>query len=326
MSKIIDRKVINFDLPEGKKKERIDLFLVNSVENATRTKVQNLIKQGNVTVNGKAVKPNYKVAPFDKIEVIIPVAPRPDKAEPEDIPLDIVYEDEYLLVVNKPAGLVVHPAFGNFTGTLVNALLHHTASLSTMNDPSVRPGIVHRIDKDTSGLLLIAKNDQIHARLARQFSAHKIQREYWAVVWGKFRNKTGTIKSYITRSKKDRKVFTMSDSEGKIAITHYEVIEEFEFASLIRLHLETGRTHQIRVHMSGNGHPIFSDDTYGGRAIRYGDQLPGMKQRAENLFAIMNRQALHAKTLGFYHPGIEKDVLFNSELPEDFRLLIEKLK
>jgi len=326
MSKIIDRKVLNFDLPEGKKKERIDLFLVNSVENATRTKVQNLIKQGNVTVNGKPVKPNYKVVPFDKIEVVIPVSPRPEKAEPEDIPLDIVYEDEYLLVVNKPAGLVVHPALGNFTGTLVNALLHHTNSLSTMNDPSVRPGIVHRIDKDTSGLLLIAKNDQIHAKLARQFSSHKIQREYWAIVWGRFKNRKGTIKSFITRSKKDRKVFTMSDSEGKLAITHYEVMEEFEFASLVRLRLETGRTHQIRVHMSGNGHPIFSDDTYGGRAIRYGDQLPGIKQRVENLFEIMKRQALHAKTLGFHHPGLEKDVLFDSELPEDFRLLMEKLR
>lgn len=326
MSKIIDRKVLNFDLPEGKKKERIDLFLVNSVENATRTKVQNLIKQGNVTVNGKPVKPNYKVVPFDKIEVVIPVSPRPEKAEPEDIPLDIVYEDEYLLVVNKPAGLVVHPALGNFTSTLVNALLHHTNSLSTMNDPSVRPGIVHRIDKDTSGLLLIAKNDRIHAKLARQFSSHKIQREYRAIVWGRFKNRKGTIKSFITRSKKDRKVFTMSDSEGKLAITHYEVMEEFEFASLVRLRLETGRTHQIRVHMSGNGHPIFSDDTYGGRAIRYGDQLPGIKQRVENLFEIMKRQALHAKTLGFHHPGLEKDMLFDSELPEDFRLLMEKLR
>ena len=325
MTKLIERKHIKIDVPEGKQKERLDVFLTSALEHATRSKVQKLIKEGFVIVNGSVPKPNYKVSPFDKIEVTIPITPRPEDTEPEDIPLEIVYEDEFLLVVNKPAGMVVHPAFGNYTGTLVNALLHHTNSLSGLNTPE-RPGIVHRLDKDTSGLLLVAKNDWTHAQLAKQFSKHTIEREYWAVCWGIFKEKKGEIIGNIARSKSDRKKFAVSQTEGKTAHTIYEVLEEFEFASLVKLNLKTGRTHQIRVHLSSINHPVFGDPTYGGRKIVYGGNIAKLKSRVNNLLEIMPRQALHAKTLGFYHPDKKKFLRFNSELPEDFKMLIEELR
>jgi 23S rRNA pseudouridine1911/1915/1917 synthase len=322
--KIISEKKTRITITEGKEKERIDTFLQASLENSTRSKVQKLIKAGFVLVNGKETKANYKVVPGDIIDVTIPISPRPEINEPEDIPLDIVYEDDYLIVVNKPAGMVVHPAFGNYTGTLVNAILHHTKKLSNVNEPG-RPGIVHRIDKETSGLLLIAKDDWTHAQLAKQFAKHTTEREYWAICWGLFKEPKGEITSNITRSKKDRKVFTASETEGKTAHTNYEVLQEFEFASLLKLNLKTGRTHQIRVHLSSINHPIFGDPTYGGRKIVYGSALPKMKNRVDNLLKIMTRQALHAKTLGFIHPHTKEKVLFDSELPEDFRELIESL-
>lgn len=325
MPKIVTEKKFKFDIPEGKKKERIDVFLANSVENATRSRIQKLIKADCVTVNGKVVKANYLVCPGDKIDVTIPTQPRPEENEPEDIPLDIVYEDDYLLVVNKAAGMVAHPSLGNYTGTLVNALLHYTKKLSGLNEP-VRPGIVHRIDKDTSGLLLIAKDETTHAQLAKQFSNHTIEREYWAVCWGIFKDRKGEVIGNIARSTKDRKVFAVSQTEGKYAHTFYEVIKEFEFASLIKLRLKTGRTHQIRVHMAHIKHPIFGDPTYGGRKIVYGSDLAKMKSRVENLLQIMQRQALHAKTLGFIHPHTKEKVSLNSELPDDFQLLLEKLE
>lgn len=325
MTKLIQEKILRFEIPQGQKKERIDTYLASHIENATRSKVQKLIEANLVKVNGNFVKPSYKVLPNDIIEAIIPISPRPEYAEPEDIPLNIVYEDDYLIVVNKPAGMVAHPAFSNYTGTLVNALLHHTKKLSGLNEPG-RPGIVHRLDKDTSGLLVVAKDDWTHSQLAKQFSKHTIEREYWAVVWGKFKHNKGEIDTFITRSKKDRKKFTTSLTEGKHAVTLYEVLEEYEFASLVKINLKTGRTHQIRVHLSSINHPVFGDATYGGREIVYGATLPKMASRLKNLLEIMPRQALHAKTLGFIHPHKRNFVRFDSKLPEDMRNLINMLK
>lgn len=325
MAKIINEKHFKFDLPAGKKKERVDLFLTGQMENATRTRIQKLIEQDLVTVNGKVVKSNFKVAAGDVVELTLPITPRPEYAEPEDIPVDVVFEDEYLLVVNKPAGQVVHPAYANYTGTLVNALLHHIDELSEDGDPQ-RPGIVHRIDKDTSGLLVVAKDEFTHAKLAELFSTHTIEREYWTVVWGLFNEKQGEINRNIARSKRDRKVFNISDDEGKHAVTLWEVIEEFEFTTLLKVNLKTGRTHQIRVHFSGMRHPVFGDEIYGGTSIVYGHQLPKMKSRIHNLLKIMPRQALHAKTLGFRHPHTGEMVRFDSELPEDMQQLITTLR
>lgn len=325
MSKLITEKKYLIKVPEGKKKERLDTFLVNQIENSTRAKIQKAIQAGLVTINGFPTKANYLVKPGDVILAIQPISPRPEDVEPEEIPLDIIYEDEYLIVVNKPAGMVAHPAYANYTGTLVNALLYHTKSLSELND-NVRPGIVHRIDKDTSGLLVVAKDDFTHAKLAEQFAKHSIEREYHAVCWGKLPEQKGEIQTNIARSKSDRKKFTISKSEGKPAITFYEVIEEFEFTSYIKLNLKTGRTHQIRVHLSGLGRPIFGDRTYGGDKIHFGSDLPKIKSRVANLLEIMPRQALHAKTLGFIHPHTKNFVRFDSDLPTDFKLLLAKLR
>ncbi len=324
MSVIINEKKYSFIIPEGKKKERLDVFLTNCIENSTRTKIQKLINKFYVLVNGNKVKSNYQVQPKDIVEVTLPITPRPDKAEPENIPLEIIYEDDYLLVVNKPAGMVAHPAYANYTGTLVNALMHHSQKLSKVNTAE-RPGIVHRIDKDTSGLLVVAKDDWTHAKLAAQFAAHSIEREYWAISWGIFKTKKGEITSNIVRSKADRKKFTTSSSEGKTAGTYFEVLKEYDFTSLVKLNLKTGRTHQIRVHLSSIGHPIFGDVTYGGKNIIAGLSLPKIKNRVENLFQIMQRQALHAKTLGFIHPKTNEFLRFDSDLPLDFIKLIERL-
>lgn len=325
MAKIITEKKYRIEIPEGKKKERIDVYLTNTIENSTRTKVQKLIKAEHVLVNGKIVKPNYNLAPLDIIDVSIPVSPRPETTEPEDIPIDIIYEDDYILIVNKPAGIVVHPSLGNYTGTLVNALLFHINKLSNGSEPG-RPGIVHRIDKDTSGLLLIAKDEVSHAFLAKQFANHTTEREYWAVCWGKFKEKSGEIIGNITRSNKDRKVFMVHPEQGKHAHTNYTVLEEYEFASLISCRLKTGRTHQIRVHLSSINHPIFGDPTYNGRKIMYGSDLPKIKSRVDNLLDIIPRQALHAKTLGFIHPATKEKVFFNSELPPDIQSVIDELR
>ena len=330
MAKLITEKKYRIEVPAGKKKERLDVFLASQIENATRSRIQKLIEANLVTVNGKNVKASYTVLPNDIIEVSHPITPRPEEAEPEEIPLDIVYEDEFLLVVNKPAGMVAHPAYSNYTGTLVNALLHHTKSLSELNEPG-RPGIVHRIDKNTSGLLVVAKDDFTHAKLAEQFSKHSAEREYRAICWGIIKDDKGEISTNIARSKSDRKKFAISlpdstgKTEGKTAITLYEVIERFEFATYLKLNLKTGRTHQIRVHLSGINHPVFGDETYGGRKIVYGAQFPKMKSRIENLLEIMPRQALHAKTLGFFHPHKKEFIRFDSELPEDMRELLQRL-
>jgi 23S rRNA pseudouridine1911/1915/1917 synthase len=325
MAKLIKEKKYRFEVPEGKKKERLDLFLTHAIENATRSKVQKLIDADLVTVNGTNVKANYQVKPSDIIEAVHPISPRPEDAEPEDIPLDIIYEDDYLIIINKPAGMVAHPAYANYTGTLVNALLHHTKKLSELNEPG-RPGIIHRLDKDTSGLLVVAKDDFTHAKIAEQFSKRTVEREYHAVCWGKFKEHKGEIAFNIVRSKKDRKKFSISENEGRTALTFYEVLEEFEFTSYLKINLKTGRTHQIRVHLSGIGKPVFGDPTYGGRYTIFGSEKPKIKARVQNLLEIMPRQALHAKTVGFYHPAEKKQMFFNSELPDDMKLLIKKLR
>jgi len=321
---LIKEKKYRIEIPAGKKKERLDLFLASQIENATRSKIQKLIEAKLVTVNNKIVKASYLVQPYDIIEASHPITPRPEEAEPEEIPLNIIYEDEFLLVVNKPAGMVAHPAYSNYTGTLVNALLHHTKSLSGLNEPC-RPGIVHRLDKNTSGLLVVAKDDYTHAKLAEQFSKHSAEREYRAICWGVFKDEKGIIETNIVRSKSDRKKFAVSSNEGKIAVTLYEVIEQFEFAAYLKLNLKTGRTHQIRVHLASINHPVFGDETYCGRKIVYGIQLPKMKSRIQNLLEIMPRQALHAKTLGFIHPHKKEFMRFDSELPKDMKELLEKL-
>ena len=321
---IITEKIIKLVITDGQKKQRIDSYLANCLEHTTRSRIQKLIKNNLITVNGEIIKANYLVEPKDEIILTIPVSPRPDKVEPENITLDIIYEDEYLIIVNKAAGMVVHPSFGNYTGTLVHALLYYTKELSSFSG-DYRAGIVHRIDKDTSGLLVIAKNEQVHAQIAKQFAAHTTEREYWAVCWGKFKNSTGEILGNIARSKQDRKIFSVSESDGKIAHTFYEVLEEYDFLSLIKLNLKTGRTHQIRVHLAHIKHNIFGDPTYGGRRINYGYEFPKIKARVNNLLKIMNRQALHAKTLGFIHPITNKKMSFNSELPEDFKTLLKEI-
>ncbi len=321
---IITEKKYSFEIPEGKRKERLDVFLTHAIENSTRTKIQNLIKNEFVQVNGKFVKPSYQLNPGDIVEVRIPVKPRPAQTLPEKIPLNIIYEDDDVIVVNKPAGMVVHPALGNYTGTLVNALLYYTKNLSKANDVD-RAGVVHRIDKNTSGLLVVAKNDLAHAKLAKQFSAHSIEREYWAIVWGHFKSPEGVIETKIGRSKSDRKKFAVVE-DGKEAVTYYYVLEEFEYLTLVRLKLKTGRTHQIRVHLSHINHPVFGDPTYGGRKIHYSNVSARIKHEVENLLEIMKRQALHAKTLGFIHPTTNEFMKFDSELPEDMIALLEKLK
>ncbi len=322
---IVTEKIVNIKVTEGVKKKRIDIYLSNTLENTTRSRLQKLIKENLLSVNGKIVKSNYLVEPNDEIVLTIPIFPRPDKIEPENIPLNIVYEDEYLIVLNKPAGMVVHPAPGNYTGTLVHALRYYTNELSSING-DVRSGIVHRIDKDTSGLLLIAKNENIHSHLAKQFADHTTEREYWALSWGKFKNSTGEIVGNIARSRKDRKLFCVSEVEGKHAHTFYEVIEEFDFLSLLKLKLKTGRTHQIRVHLSHIKHNIFGDAIYNGRRINYGFELPKIKARVNNLLGLIERQALHAKTLGFVHPVTKEKMIFDSELPNDFSNVLKTLR
>jgi len=313
---------IRLVVPHKQSKERIDIYLAHQIQNATRTKVRGAIDQGLVLVDGKRVKASHSVAPGEVIEVTLPRPPRPD-ARPENIPLEIVYEDDQLLVVNKPAGMVTHPAYGNYTGTLVNALLHHCRSLSTVNS-EMRPGIVHRLDKDTTGLMVVAKNDVAHHYLAKQFSRRTIEREYWAIVWGRFQNQAGTIESALGRSKRDRKKVAVT-SEGKHAVTDYEVVKEFEYLSLIRLKLRTGRTHQIRVHLAHIGHPVFGDPTYGGRVHTWGG-LEGKKaQQAFNLLKLVGRQSLHAKTIGFIHPATKGKVKFESELPADMKEVLAHL-
>jgi len=310
-------------VPAGKKPERIDQFLTHHVENATRNKVQRAIRTGAVLVNGRRVRCSHQVAPGEEIHVTLPKPPVHD-ALAEEIPLEIVHEDERLIVVNKPAGMVTHPAYGNMSGTLVNALLFHCNRLSSLNGPT-RPGIVHRLDKDTSGLMVVAKDDEAHAHLARQFSRRTIDREYWAIVWGQFRQQSGTIEAELARSRSDRKKMAVV-AGGKPAITQYAVLERFEYLTLLQLKLKTGRTHQIRVHLSHINHPVFGDPIYGGRRIAWGPRTARQRSEVQEMLRDLPRQALHAKTVGFVHPGSGRPVLFDSDLPEDMARMLSLLR
>jgi 23S rRNA pseudouridine1911/1915/1917 synthase len=285
--------------------------------------VQQAIRDGAVLVNGKCVRPSHQVSPGEIIHVALPKAPPPDVL-PENIPLSMLYEDEHLLVVNKPAGMVVHPAYGNYTGTLVNALLYYCNTLSAVPD-ATRPGIVHRLDKDTSGLLVVAKNDAAHARLARQFSRRTIEREYQAIVWGLFEERKGIIETQLGRSKSDRKKMAVV-ADGKLAITEYAVLEPFRYLSLVSLKLRTGRTHQIRVHLAHIHHPVFGDPSYSGRQIVWGPGTPRQKAEVQKLLTILPRQALHARTLGFLHPVTGHRMTFESPLPSDMVAALEILR
>ncbi|MDC6366048.1 MULTISPECIES: RluA family pseudouridine synthase [Flavobacteriaceae] len=313
-----------FVAAKGQEPLRVDKFLMNFIENATRNKIQQAAKQGHIWVNNTIVKQNYKVKAGDEVKVMFEHPPYEFLLTPEDIPLDIVYEDDALLVVNKPAGMVVHPGHGNYSGTLINALVHHFDNLP--KNSSERPGLVHRIDKDTSGLLVIAKTEQAMTHLAQQFFEKSSEREYIALVWGNVEEDEGTVEGHIGRNPKNRLqmiVFPEGD-QGKEAVTHYKVLERLGYVTLVSCKLETGRTHQIRVHMKYIGHTLFNDERYGGDKILKGTTFTKYKQFVENAFKILPRQALHAKTLGFEHPETGEFMRFDSELPEDMVNCIEK--
>ncbi|WMJ71821.1 RluA family pseudouridine synthase [Cytophagaceae bacterium ABcell3] len=305
---------------------RIDKFLMDRLPNATRNKLQNGIKAEAILVNQNPVKANYKVKPGDIITVSMPEPPKDDVVVPENIPLDIVYEDNELLIVNKPAGMVVHPAYQNWSGTLVNALAWHFENLPTTQNGTGRPGLVHRIDKDTSGLLVIAKTELAMASLAKQFYHHTIERTYLALVWGVPDPAKGTITGNLGRSIKDRRVMSVypEGDYGKHAVTHYEVLKAMNYVSLVKCNLETGRTHQIRAHMKYIGHPLFNDSTYGGDSVLKGTTFTKYKQFVDNCFKLIPRQALHAKSLGFIHPVTKEYMHFEAAIPEDFKSALEK--
>ncbi|HIS33592.1 MAG TPA: RluA family pseudouridine synthase [Candidatus Avirikenella pullistercoris] len=305
---------------------RIDKFLTNRMENTSRNRIQTAADAGNILVNGVPVKSNYKVKPLDKISIVLPYPVRKVEILPEDIPLDIVYEDDDIIIVNKKAGMVVHPGHGNYTGTLVNALTWHLKDLPLFQNGDMRAGLVHRIDKNTSGILVIAKNERAHAELAKQFYDHTIDRTYVALVWGNMPEDEGTITGHIARSTKDRLKMAVypEGNIGKHAVTHYKVLKRLGYVNLIECKLETGRTHQIRVHMEYIGHPLFNDERYGGDQILKGTTFTKYKQFVANCFALMPRHALHAKSLGFVHPRTKERVFFDSELPEDMAIVIEK--
>lgn len=315
-----------FTVEKGQQLLRIDKYLMNFIENATRNKIQAAAKNGSIYVNDVPVKSNYKVKPFDHIRVLFEHPPYEYLLTPENIPLDIVYEDDQLLVVNKPAGLVVHPGHGNYSGTLINALIYHFENLP--NNSSNRPGLVHRIDKDTSGLLVVAKTEDAMVKLSKQFFDKTSEREYVALVWGNVEADEGTVEGHIGRHPKNRlqnTVFEGDDSyKGKPAITHYKVLERLGYVTLISCKLETGRTHQIRVHMKHIGHTLFNDERYGGERILKGTTFTKYKQFVENCFKVLPRQALHAKTLGFLHPKTGQFLSFTSEIPQDMQDCIEK--
>ena len=313
-----------FDVPKGQLLLRIDKFLMNLIPNATRNKIQNAATAGDIYVNDIPVKSNYRVKPLDVVRIMLSHPPFENRVDPENIPLNIVYEDGALLLINKPSDFVVHPGHGNYTGTLVNALAYHFENLP-MNS-SERPGLVHRIDKDTTGLLVIAKTESAMTHLAKQFEAKTTEREYVAIVWGTVKDDEGTIEGNIARHVKDRMQMAVFEDPtiGKPAVTHYKVLERFGYVTLVSCILETGRTHQIRVHMKHIGHPLFNDARYGGDLILKGTTFTKYKQFIDNCFKVLPRQALHAKTLGFVHPTTGEMMRFDTELPQDMQDCIEK--
>jgi 23S rRNA pseudouridine1911/1915/1917 synthase len=315
-----------FKTDPGQSLLRIDKYLFARMENVSRTRIQGAANAGNILVNNKPVKPNYKVKPNDIIQILLPAPPREIELIPEDIPINIVYEDDDVVVVNKEPGMVVHPAYGNFTGTLVNALMWHFRNIPLFQTGELRPGLVHRIDKNTSGIIVIAKNEFALNRLSRQFYERSTDRKYIALVWGVPDPGEGTIKGHVGRNIRDRKIMQVfpDGSRGKPAITVYKVIEDLSYVSIVECKLETGRTHQIRVHYSHIKHPVFNDDEYGGDKILRGTTFSRYQQFVRNCFKIIPRQALHAKSLAFNHPVTGKRLFFDSELPDDMQQAIEK--
>ena len=315
-----------FQADPGQVVIRVDKFLIDRMPNTSRNKIQLAAKNGNIQVNGTNVKQNYKVKPGDEVALVLPYPIREIELIPQDIPLNIVYEDDHVVVVNKPSDMVVHPGYGNYKGTLVNALVYHFQNLpKKINDYYGRPGLVHRLDKNTTGLLVVAKTENSLNNLAKQFYNRTTERRYWALVWGDI-EESGTVSGNVGRSLKNRKVMSVfpEGDHGKHAVTHYKVLERFGYVTLIECKLETGRTHQIRVHMKHIGHPLFNDLEYGGDRLLKGLPSAKYKRFIENCFSLLPGQALHAKTLGFSHPTTEKYVRLDSELPEGFERVLEK--
>jgi len=318
----------NITVDPGQAALRIDKFLTEKMTNASRTKIQMAASAECILVNNKPVKSNYKVRGGDQISLVLPEPPHENEIIPEDIPLNIVYEDEHLIVIDKQAGLVVHPGFGNYTGTLVNALAFHIKDSELFHKDNTRPGLVHRIDKNTSGLLVVAKTELALTHLAKQFYDHSTERKYIALVWGTFDEKEGTITGYLDRDIRNRMKMHVykNEDEGKWSVTHYKILEEIGYVSLVECQLETGRTHQIRVHFESINHPLFNDERYGGDAVIKGTTFSKYKTFVENIFKIIPRHALHAKTLGFTHPVTKERMRFESEIPEDMTTAIDKWK
>lgn len=318
-----------FVADKGQALLRVDKFLLDRLENTSRNKIQTAAKAGSIVANGLVIKSNYKVKPLDVIQMVLPEPPKILKLIPEDIPIEIVYEDEDLVIVNKEAGLVVHPGYGNYRGTLVNALIHHFGQLPETSELDNRPGLVHRIDKNTSGLLVIAKKEMAMTHLAKQFFDRTINRRYYALVWGDVKEDEGTIKTNLGRALKNRKVMDTFDFEGDVgkkAITHYKVVKRLGYVSLVECKLETGRTHQIRIHMKSIGHPLFNDPEYGGDRILKGQSTTNYKRFVENAFELIPGQALHARSIGFIHPTTKKEINFEINIPEGFKKIIEKFE
>jgi 23S rRNA pseudouridine1911/1915/1917 synthase len=313
---------------KGQEFLRVDKFLQNRLQKTSRTRIQAAAETGNIHANGKAVKSNYKVKPGDTVAIVFAQPPREIELKPENIPLNVVYEDADVIVINKQAGLVVHPGYGNYTGTLVNALMYHFQHVPIYQQKEPRPGLVHRLDKNTSGIMVMAKNEYAMAYLARQFFERTTERTYIALVWGDMKSDSGTITGHIGRDIRDRKVFAVyaDGSQGKHAVTHYRVLERFGYVNLIECKLETGRTHQIRVHLKYIGHPLFNDDTYGGDQVLRGISSGSYKQFVANCFELLPRHALHAKSLGFQHPVSKEMLRFDSEIPSDMQAAIAQWK
>lgn len=317
----------NITADKGQGLLRIDKFLTAKLMNTSRARIQAAADNDCILVNGKAVKSSYKIKPLDVVSIVMPYPRREVEITPEDLPLDILFEDDEIVIVNKEAGMVVHPGHGNYSGTLVNALTYHFRDLPLFQSGEQRPGLVHRIDKDTSGLLVVAKTERAHSKLAKQFFEHSIIRRYHALVWGNLPEDQGTIRGNIGRSAKDRlqmAVFSEDSDQGKSAVTHYKVIERFAYTTLVECHLETGRTHQIRAHFTHIGHPLFNDERYGGDKLLKGTTFTKYRQFVDNCFSLMPRQGLHALSLGFVHPATGEQVYFESSYPADFAGCIEK--
>lgn len=316
----------NLTADKGQAVIRIDKFLSNFLSNTSRNKIQQAAQDGNIIVNGSVVKPNYKVKPFDEVSIMLPYPPRETEILPENIPLDIIYEDDTLLVINKPSEMVVHPGYGNWDGTLVNALIYHFQNLPEAVGNEGRPGLVHRLDKNTTGIMVIAKTEHALTHLSKQFFDRTSDRRYQALVWGDVKEDEGKIEGNIWRSHKNRKVMDVfpEGDIGKTAITNFKVLKRYGYVTLVEYKLDTGRTHQIRVHSKWAGHPLFNDPEYGGDRILKGTTFTKYKQFVENCFQILPRQALHAKTLAFTHPETKEWMEFNSELPDDMQQVLEK--